>query len=89
MNYVNCKLCPRACGVDRTVQRGWCGGPDTAMVAKTMIHRWEEPALAGSGGSGAIFFGGCTMHCVYCQNHKISCKPNGAPVTAEQLREMM
>ena len=59
MNYVNCKLCPRQCGVDRTVGKtGFCGGPAQAMVAKTMLHKWEEPALAGDGGSGAIFFGG-------------------------------
>lgn len=90
MDYSNCKLCPRQCGIDRTAgQRGWCACPETAMVAKSMIHRWEEPALAGEGGSGAIFFGGCTMHCIYCQNHKISCKPEGIPVSAGQLRQMM
>ena len=54
MNYVNCTLCPRRCGIDRTAgQRGFCRCPDTALVAKTMVHRWEEPALAGAGGSGA------------------------------------
>ena len=90
MDYQNCQLCPRMCGVDRTAgQRGWCGCPDVAMVAKTMIHRWEEPALASNGGSGAIFFGGCTMGCVYCQNQKISAKPCGEPTTPEQLRRMM
>ena len=90
MNYVNCKLCPRGCGVDRTAgQTGWCGAPGTALVAKTMIHKWEEPALAGSGGSGAIFFGGCTMHCAYCQNHKISRKPIGQAVDHQGLRAMM
>ena len=69
MNYVNCQLCPRRCGVNRTAgQRGWCRCPDTALVAKAMLHQWEEPALAGSGGSGAIFFGGCTLGCAYCQN---------------------
>ena len=57
MNYVNCSLCPRQCGVIRAAgQLGFCRCPDTALVSKTMIHRWEEPALAGSGGSGAIFF---------------------------------
>ena len=90
MDYVNCKLCPRACGVDRTAgQRGFCGCPDTAIVSKTMIHKWEEPALAGSGGSGAIFFGGCTMNCVYCQNRKISRRPLGQPMDALQLRQQM
>ena len=64
MDYVNCALCPRQCGVDRSAgQTGCCGCPDTALVAKTMLHNWEEPALAGSGGSGAVFFGGCTRKC--------------------------
>ena len=90
MDYVNCNLCPRQCGADRTTGKtGWCGCPDTAMVAKTMLHPWEEPALAGNGGSGAIFFGGCTMYCVYCQNHKISGKTCGTPATADQLRSIM
>ena len=90
MSYVNCNLCPRNCGVDRTAgQRGYCGGPDTAMVAKTMVHKWEEPALAGNGGSGAIFFGGCTLGCKYCQNREISRKPVGKPVDEKELRRMM
>lgn len=90
MNYVNCKLCPRKCYVNRTAgQTGYCRCPDTAMVAKTMIHRWEEPALAGDGGSGAIFFSGCTLGCRYCQNMAISGGPTGQPVDAAGLREMM
>ena len=59
------------------------------MVAKTMLHKWEEPALAGSGGSGAIFFGGCTLGCVYCQNRAISGGPVGTPADSKQLRQMM
>ena len=67
MDYSNCNLCPRTCGVDRSAgERGWCGAPDTALVAKYMLHKWEEPALAGNGGSGAVFFGGCTLGCRYC-----------------------
>lgn len=90
MSYVNCELCPRRCGVDRTGgQRGFCGGPDTALVAKTMLHHWEEPALAGSGGSGAIFFGGCTLGCKYCQNGAISHTPAGTPMDSVQLRSEM
>lgn len=90
MDYASCKLCPRQCGVDRTKgQVGFCGGSDTALVAKTMIHKWEEPALAGSGGSGAIFFGGCTLGCKYCQNRAISGKPVGTAVTSADLRGMM
>ena len=90
MTYENCTLCPRTCGVDRTRGlRGFCGGPDRAVVSRTMIHKWEEPALAGSGGSGAIFFGGCTMNCVYCQNYAISRKPGGTVADSGKLREMM
>ena len=90
MCYVNCNLCPRQCGVDRTAgQRGYCGCPDTALVAKTMLHKWEEPVLAGSGGSGAIFFGGCTLGCIYCQNRAISAAPTGKPTDSAGLRQMM
>ena len=90
MNYQNCNLCPRGCGVDRTAgQTGFCGCPDTALVAKAMLHKWEEPALAGSGGSGAIFFGGCTLGCKYCQNRAISCAPVGEPMDSRQLRQLM
>ncbi len=90
MDYQNCRLCPRQCGVDRTNgQRGFCGCPDIALVAKTMIHRWEEPVLAGSGGSGAIFFGGCTLKCRYCQNAAISGGAVGRAMTAAELRAEM
>ena len=90
MNYQNCKLCPRQCGVDRTAgQTGFCGCPDTALIAKTMLHKWEEPVLAGEGGSGAIFFGGCTLGCRYCQNARISCAPTGQSMTSAQLRQCM
>ena len=90
MSYVNCNLCPRQCGVDRTAgETGFCGCPDTALVAKTMLHKWEEPALAGSGGSGAIFFGGCTLGCKYCQNAAISGDPVGTSADSATLRQMM
>ena len=90
MNYVNCKLCPRQCGADRTAgERGFCGCGDQVLVAKAMVHKWEEPALAGSGGSGAIFFGGCTLGCVYCQNKAISGGPVGKVMDAARLRQLM
>ena len=90
MDYVNCRLCPRHCGVDRTAgEQGFCRCPDTALVSKTMLHKWEEPALAGDGGSGAIFFGGCTLGCKYCQNMAISGGPVGQPTDSAQLRRMM
>lgn len=90
MTYENCRLCPRECGVNRTAgELGFCGCPDTALVAKTMLHKWEEPVLAGSGGSGAIFFGGCTLRCSYCQNAAISGGAVGKPTDSAQLRQMM
>lgn len=90
MDYTNCTLCPRKCQVNRAIgQKGFCGCPDMALVAKTMLHKWEEPALAGEGGSGAIFFGGCTLGCQYCQNRAISAKPAGKPMDAAALRQAM
>ena len=89
MNYVNCELCPRRCGVNRsTGETGFCGCPGTALVAKAMLHKWEEPALAGNGGSGAVFFGGCTLRCRYCQNAAISGNPTGKAMNSAQLREL-
>jgi putative pyruvate formate lyase activating enzyme len=89
MNYVNCELCPRKCGVNRALgQTGFCGCPGTALVAKAMLHKWEEPALAGSGGSGAVFFGGCTLRCRYCQNAAISGGAVGKVMDSTQLRAL-
>ena len=89
MDYVNCQLCPRRCGADRSNgELGFCGCPGEALVAKTMLHKWEEPALAGSGGSGAVFFGGCTLGCRYCQNAAISGGPVGKTVDPAGLRRI-
>ena len=89
MDYTNCRLCPRECGVNRAAgETGFCGCPATALVAKTMRHMWEEPVLAGSGGSGAVFFGGCTLGCKYCQNAAISGGPVGVPTASAGLRQI-
>lgn len=89
MDYVNCNLCPRRCGADRSAGKlGFCRCPATALVAKTMLHKWEEPALAGSGGSGAVFFGGCTLGCRYCQNRAISGGAVGKPTDSAGLRQI-
>jgi len=89
MDYVNCQLCPRRCGVNRAAgETGFCGCGNTALVAKAMLHKWEEPALAGNGGSGAVFFGGCTLRCRYCQNAAISGNPTGKPMDAAGLRSL-
>ena len=89
MDYQNCRLCPRQCGVDRQAgEMGFCGCPGAALVAKAMLHKWEEPALAGPGGSGAVFFGGCTLRCCYCQNAAISGRPAGRAVDSAGLRRI-
>ena len=90
MSYVNCNLCPRRCGVDRRAgEKGFCGGPDGAVVSKVMLHAWEEPALSPNGRSGAIFFGGCTLKCSYCQNSAISRTLVGQTMNSEELRRAM
>ena len=89
MNYVNCTLCPRQCGTDRTKGKtGFCGASDQALVAKSMLHQWEEPALAPNGKSGAVFFGGCTLGCKFCQNAAISGKPVGQAMDSRALRQL-
>ena len=89
MNYVNCKLCPRGCGANRAAgELGYCQAPDTALIAKSMLHKWEEPALAGNGGSGAVFFGNCTLGCIYCQNRKISKAAVGTLMDTRALRKL-
>lgn len=90
MNYVNCNLCPRLCGVDRSNGKtGYCKAPAMAVVSKTMLHKWEEPVLAPKGKSGAIFFGGCNLGCIYCQNYAISRTPQGRLLGGSALRSEM
>ena len=90
MDYTACALCPRACGVNRAAgELGVCRMPGRLQVAKVMRHEWEEPALAGPGGSGAIFFSGCTLGCLYCQNEEISAGGFGREMAAPALRRTM
>lgn len=90
MNYVNCNLCPRLCGADRTQGKtGFCKAPAAAVVSKTMLHRWEEPILSPNGKSGTIFFGGCNLGCIYCQNYAISRAPRGQILEGPALRQEM
>lgn len=90
MDYTACTLCPRACGVNRAAgELGVCRMPGRLQVAKVMRHKWEEPALAGPGGSGAIFFSGCTLGCLYCQNEEISAGGFGREMSAPALRRTM
>lgn len=86
---VDCTLCPRRCGVDRTAgQVGECGAGAQAVVASVGPHFGEEPQLVGAGGSGTIFLAGCNLHCVFCQNSDISRYLNGHVQTVEQIAEL-
>ena len=70
--YEHCALCPRMCGVNRLKgERGFCGMPAEASLARVSLHHWEEPCLSGQNGSGTVFFAGCSLGCVYCQNGRI------------------
>lgn len=85
---MRCELCPRMCGVDRTVSRGYCGMGAEITAAKAMLHYWEEPCISGERGSGAVFFSGCVLKCAYCQNYDISAEHKGKTVTDERLAEI-
>lgn len=85
-----CKLCPRQCGALRTETRGegFCGMPAQPALARASLHHWEEPCVSGSRGSGAVFFSGCVLGCVFCQNGKISRERRGKTVSVQRLREI-
>ena len=87
--YRDCELCPRACHADRTLGTGFCGVGDKLKLAKAMLHQWEEPCIAGTHGSGAIFFSGCTLKCIYCQNYDISHECFGREISADRLKEII
>lgn len=83
-----CNLCPRKCNINRKENLGFCLCNDKTVVSKYMLHNWEEPPLSGTNGSGAVFFSGCTLKCVYCQNQKISRHPNGQELNERQLADV-
>lgn len=84
-----CTLCPRMCGADRARgEVGFCGAGGTARIARAALHFWEEPPISGRRGSGAVFFSGCTMKCVFCQNYKISAENLGRDVSAQELADI-
>ena len=85
---MNCTLCPRRCGVDRSVKRGYCGMGESPRIARAALHFWEEPCISGKRGSGAVFFSGCTLRCAYCQNWEISHEGAGKDVTPRRLAEI-
>ncbi|MFU0828823.1 MAG: Radical SAM core domain-containing protein [Lachnoclostridium sp.] len=84
-----CTLCPRECGADRTRgQIGACKMTDELLVARAALHFWEEPCISGEQGSGAVFFSGCALGCVYCQNHNIAKGLAGKKITIERLSDI-
>lgn len=84
-----CKLCPRHCMADREYgKKGFCGESAKVRVARAALHMWEEPCISGENGSGTVFFVGCTLRCVYCQNHEISSGNVGKEISVERLAEI-
>lgn len=83
----SCRLCPRECGADRRVSRGFCGEGGTVRISRAEPHHWEEPPISGKGGAGTVFFTGCTLRCCYCQNFEISSLGKGFGLTVKELRD--
>lgn len=83
-----CFLCPRKCRVDRAEHKGYCGEREVLRVARASLHLWEEPCISGTAGSGTVFFSGCPLKCVFCQNRKIALGNQGKELTITQLSEL-
>ena len=89
MREYMCKLCPRECAVDRrNGERGVCGQTEQLKVARAALHYWEEPCISGKSGSGTVFFSGCALHCVYCQNREIANGTVGKEISTGRLAEI-
>lgn len=84
-----CSICPRQCNIDRQLNKGFCGESDTVRLARAALHFYEEPPISGSNGSGAIFFSGCNLKCVFCQNESIANNNTGIEVSIEKLADIM
>ncbi|MBE7066477.1 MAG: radical SAM protein [Ruminococcaceae bacterium] len=85
---MKCNLCPRKCNVDRSIQQGYCRVGDTLKVSRAAKHMWEEPCISGTEGSGTVFFSGCNLACVYCQNAEISRGHAGKEISVDRLSEI-
>lgn len=83
-----CSICPRHCNVDRDMNFGFCGCSNQFRLARAALHFWEEPCISGKNGSGTVFFSGCNLRCVYCQNYEISHKNKGVDVSQNRLIEI-
>ena len=82
---MNCNSCPRKCDIDRDTTLGFCNSPERFRVARAAMHFWEEPCISGTKGSGTVFFSGCNLRCVYCQNYEISSENKGVQISDEKL----
>lgn len=80
-----CSICPRHCNVDKSVNLGFCQSPDNFRVARAALHFWEEPCISGKEGSGTVFFSGCNLKCVFCQNNEISAENKGVEISDDKL----
>src|SRR5690554_3795292 len=84
-----CRICPRNCGVNRNQgELGFCRVPSDIILARAALHHWEEPSISGTRGSGTVFFSGCNMGCVYCQNHEIALGIQGRQIPEARLSEI-
>ena len=84
-----CRLCPRMCGADRLHGKiGYCGEKAAIVAARAALHRWEEPCISGTGGSGTVFLSGCTLRCVFCQNREIAAGHSGREISLDRLAEI-
>lgn len=88
MEITKCELCPRRCKADRTKGYGFCGENHEIRIANYQLHFWEEPVISGKNGSGTVFFSGCVLKCVFCQNYEISAQNKGYVVTPQRLGEI-
>ncbi|WP_454968975.1 radical SAM protein [Eubacterium sp.] len=84
-----CNACPRGCNIDREMSLGYCKSPEKFKLARASLHYWEEPCISGKNGSGAIFFSGCNLGCVFCQNYEISHGCKGVKVSDDDLVRIM
>lgn len=84
---LQCNLCPRNCNIDRNENTGFCKSHTKAKIARIAPHHWEEPCISGTKGSGTVFFSGCTLKCVFCQNYEISALNQGREITPYELSE--
>lgn len=88
INLKKCEMCPRRCQINRAKKVGFCGASEKVEIAKFYLHKWEEPCISGTNGSGTVFFSHCNLKCVYCQNYEISNQGKGIEITIEELKNI-